>query len=71
MVIAGRSQHLVNADDFVSQAIATVRGHRRNFGPLARIGPLPLLLFLVRENSIPVIPICFRNRLLALAPTIT
>jgi hypothetical protein len=31
---------------------------------------LPLLLFLLRINRVPVIPICFRNRFLALAPIV-
>ena len=35
------------------------------------IDPLPLLLFLVREDSVPIFPICLRHRFLALAPTIT
>jgi uncharacterized protein Usg len=45
--------------------------HSRLDTAIPSIGSLSLLLFLVPKNSVPVIPICFRNRFLALAPTVT
>src|SRR6476660_7296918 len=59
----------MSSDDPEGQARLTARFAPRRFN--APLIQLPLLLFLLPVNRVPVILISFRNRFLALAPTIT